>query len=613
MASNNPNTWAEPHIQSAFASYVADHVARGVPEPIAQLMAMIEFSGHKCTTDDLKKLGMSNETSSALTNKRMPQLEKLEALKRTFYASIGRDCTNRLFASWKNVSEQFDRKQSFSKRMRKAIGIRNIEPADLVRVFEMDPSEVIPHEVIRIALERGPSKRMPLIALTHILARNPEEQARHEKQARKELQVRQSASRVKASHRLPAEMQLCGVGIDDLDFNDAEKDEFKKIRSGKPSSLRERDMLSHIHSIGIEKNVMPPLQRWIASQEPSSIARFFELIAMRTPYEIRKLVKASHTSEATIGAYRRNELLPSHVALRTFADAAKVKLPAHVEISCLLQAADLRAAKNIQPLGRAANALIERTHDHRKAFCREREIGSCNQTFGLYLKEASTKGKTHSRFVRELSEKAESADAGAMSEYVHALSRSDSEKTALETWITKMLHEGRQEYIDGFIALQTSLRSSEEENHNDNITQRLQGLQERNFRLHRWKYGQKNPQTSETEDLSSPQEKLALQTLLLIPGVTTESVLAVSLKETKTEVVKHTQRVAKLTGMNRTNEKLVAIVEQLLSGDRSMHHVFYGDPSKIGSEYRVEVMGKRYELGFANVYLDEDNKEMMVQ
>ncbi len=612
MATNCESVWRHACIQNALNAYIADQISQGIPEPVAQIMAIVEFSGHSFTTNDLKSLGMSQNTRRALTNKRMVPVDRLEGLRAMFVQTIGSEATDGYFQMWNHESQKLKRETNFSKQIRAAIDTQNIQPEMILPVFGINPSECTGHEVMRSALERGPSKKMPLLSLIHILATSDQELTKYERRARSDLCSRWSANRTQASFRLPAELQLCGLEIEDLGLSDDDKDEFAELQRGVKSKLREPELLREMRKISLSKNVIPVMEKWVASQEPDSVSRMFELLAMRRSHGLRALVQGSKTSEATVNAIRKNELLPQHSMLKDFCGAAGVCLPTGIEIQALAQTADAEAASGILPLGRAANALISRSHRHQKTFRRDREVDISDRTFATYLTEAAECSQTNPKLIAELCAKADSEDRDALQKYVSLLNEGKTtEVGAIIRWLDAMTTEGKSGYVDGFIRLQEILkrRSLGDKEEAATTEERLVVLRQRNYKLHRWKYGKQNIETGTTQDLSAPHEKQALKTLSMLPGATSEAILAVSLVDRNEELRRHIDRIVSITDLSSTDAIVNEIALQLLQGtDRILRSAIYGDDSKPGSPDRISVLRKRDDLKIVSMHFSEDRK-----
>jgi len=613
---NNPEVWDEEHIQKAYEAFVSDQVAQGAPEQVAQAMAVVEFMGYGFTKNELKVLGLSQTTRKALTQKQIVPVDRLEPLREPMIASLGQEPTEELYDLWSDESRKQKGRTSYSKQLRTAIANLNAEPAILLPAFDIDPSDVTGHEVMRSSLERGPSKKVQLVALIHVLATNEKELRRYENRSRSDLRTRRAANLTKASFKLPAELQYCGIDIEDLGYSDEQLEQYAALQRGDESPLKEKEVLDRMYAVACEKFVVPVLERWIESQEPRDAGSMLELLAMRKSRGIRQLVKDAATSEMTLNSVRRGEMQPQHALLKDFARAASVVLPAHVETDCLLQTAEAEKSSDQKPLGRAINALISRTHRHAKTFRRDHEINMADRTFATYLSEASELGATSEKLITEVCAKAESDDKDALAMWLTLLQELESEKEALAEWIERMKQHKQSAYLDGLAHLQEMLQPASHEESEQEVG--LDELKERNFRLNRWKYGKPNPESKQKEDLSSPEERAALKTLLLLPGVTRETLQTFSLKEVQQqrakeaeqkEVVRrgHTERVLKMIP-GAEESGVLHLVEDLISGDRLTYAVFYGDSSNPGTDRKLDVMAMRRSLGFESIHIEEDTK-----
>ncbi len=609
LANNNPTVWAEKHIQQAYEAFVEDQISSGTPAQIAQVMAVVQFMGHEFTKDQLNVLGLTQMTRRALTQKQVVSVDRLKPLEEKMIATLGEEPTEEFYDLWSDESRKLSRRMNSSKLLRGAIANLNAEPSVLLPAFDIDPSWVTGHETMRSALERGPSKRVPLIALVHILATDEKELKQYEQRARSDLRKRKRANLTQASFKLPAELQYCGIEVDDLGFSPKERDEYAALQRGDVSTLNEKDILQRMYDTALRLNVIPTLRRWVDSQEPRDAASMFELLAMRKSRGIRELVKNATTSEATVSEVRRNTMQPQHALLRAFAKSANVILPAHVEIDSLLRTADQEKGNGQKPLGRAINALIVRTHRHVKTFRRESDIDISERTFTTYVAEALERGIANQKLLSEIGSKAESDDHEVVTKWLELLLNSDSEAQAFGMWIAAMEKENKQDYLDGLEHLQDMVKEKVD---SDTEKMELDELIARNFQLHRWKYGKINPESSQKEDLSSPQQRAALRTLLLLPGISKEGLLSFSMEGRKERRENHTRRVVSLIqNAEPTDAKVIECVNLLMSGDAFTESVFYGDKSMPSSGYRVEVFSKRQELDFKDgLHLDEDNRHI---
>lgn len=600
---NDEQTWNEPHIVEAREAFTEDVVEDGTPEHVAKLTAMLEFGGLSLSRADLKKLGLSQQARKLLVSKRTPSVGMIEPVREFLQSTVGEDATEELLEEWKNEERKVKQRKTFASELRMAIDDLNAEPSVLLPAFEMDPEQCTGHEVMRGALERGPSKKMPLLALIHILGTSDKERSRLEKLARKELRKRWEANRTQASHTLPAELQLCGIEEYDLGFNREELDQYVRLRKGEESDMKERDILERMRLVALHHNVLPALERWVESQEPTDLSRALELVAMRKGREYRELIRKASTSEATINAARRGELIPPHVTVKNFFEGAGVVMPAHVEADHVLSAAEQERREGIRPLGRAVNALIARSHRHAKTFRREREIDISARTFSTYAQHACETGCTNPKLIEELSAKADCDDREALRTYLELLHEHGDEAAALITWLDAMESSGKPEYVDGFKSLQKMLSCHDARSNESTIDELLA----RKDKLHRWKYGLKNDDTDEPEDLSSDEERPALKTLLLLPGTTRESLLSVSFESREAERDRHRERIRALTDLD--DDEVERITSKLLAGNKRYRRMFYGDPSRPSSEERIIMLAERQEHKFRNLHLDEDCKD----
>ncbi len=602
--------WNHPLIQEARQAYIDDHIEYGSSEAIAKLMSLLEFCGYSFIKNDLRRVGLGLNTIKRLNQNRLPKkIESLAVLREKAEQTLGKEDADKEFQFLEDAIKKQRKQKTLFKMVRQLMNERNIEPSEVLRHSGLDPLERCAHEEFRLALERGPSKKIPLVSLIALISGSEEEQSNLEKRARKELRERSVIYRKKKASTISTEMQFCGLSIDDLPLNESERDAIAELRNGEATLQSEKDICNIIYNLAMEKRVKKPLEKWIADEEPTTIPRMTELLVSRRKYEGRKLAKESHVSEETFTKIRNEELVPEIIVLRELCKAAEVVLPARLEVENLLALGSLKEREGNKPLGRALEILIHTTHKHAKTFHRENVLTSSVRDFQRNLEESRLMNSMNATIRDEVVEKIETSDRDALRQFIQLLQDTGQTKKALHQWLCGMKLQGNEQYLSAYKSLRSIVQSTQV--HPSEIPHKEKSVQElldRKHQLHRWKYGLTNEDNDQKEDLSFPDERSARDLLRLLPGVTKDDILTTSIDELENEERKHLETILRLTELKPQDKRIAIILQKLLQGSKKMHCAFYGDTHKPCTEKRILVLRLRASLQFRKLDHERDNK-----
>ncbi len=520
-----PTLWAEDSVVQAREAFTADAIAEGARPEQAMLRAMIEFAGIPYTTEGLRVTGLKRSVVECLVNNRPVAFAELEKAMKKIAAKVGAEPIASLRASWPQETINAPTSPRFALTVRERMKALGVTAEHLTNAFQVTLSDgQVPSDIVRNALERGPSRMMPPAVLMHLTAMGAEDADAQTRDTNAELVERWTPHlREGSSPVFRAALQLYGVTIEEADSGD-QLEGLRALVAGTESTLPEAEALYAIRRAGLNLRVLPVLRRWVEDREPRSMADVLRLLAEVTPKNIAGLAAIGNTSSDTLyGVLNGDGVMPYAVFVRLL-NALGVHVPAAAAIDCHLRYAE--TLQQHKALGTAIYAIIARTHRYPRTFQSERKLAIPRRTFRHRIDTARDTGMMPESDLHAFLTAAGISLNSPCAAFLTLLRTGASVEDVLPAWYAQMKQEKRDDLLQDLEELllfferrelspqqrrPVGVGSAEDE------TKRLL---KRKVQLDDWRRGK-----LAQDNVSRGGDGMALGALLELPGLTAEQFL----------------------------------------------------------------------------------------
>lgn len=349
--------WLHEDMQSMSRAYVKDmHLQRKVPMPIASLHTVTEFTGLDFQELPLRELGLSGTTVTAIVSeKRLVETDRIAILTDYIRAKLGVDATDALLKEWSAELRLQVRRKSFDASIRAMMERDNVKPEDILAFCGIDAEPDERSGKVRQALERGPGKTMPPVAMLGALAHTESEYDKEKASILREFGVRWQRS----NRRMPevhAALSYFGVSPEEAFASKEELEQYRRRIYGEQSTMSKRHILERIELIGTDVHLLPALRRAVERMTPHSLADALQALGSRKG-GLSAMARAADMHLETLKPLKDGKPVIPKFIFDVF-ERNGMDLPPRSRMEAQFQYAGRAEAKEFTPLGRALDYIV---------------------------------------------------------------------------------------------------------------------------------------------------------------------------------------------------------------------------------------------------------------